>query len=262
MNLEQARQRRTLAGKLAALFIILMLAALFEGLAAKFRQPFNEYEVLPGYLENINGPLPEGVQDLQDLNYSSNSKYLQVSFTETHRGFWLGGSMWRGKLRVSPLTPPGTYTLMVRSKHGVSDKPPLLFHIVVYPNSLSLQKNSRSFIQRYLGVSPWAMAGLFLALFGLALGVVFSLAGKIEKLMAQSGQAEIYKVEKLETGYAIAFGLGTKHGVNPGDQVAVFDPEGNKVGTARIERSSAQDSVGFVTLSRDIKPGYLVSRHQ
>ena len=105
------------------------------------------------------------------------------------------------------------------------------------------------------------MVGLFLALFALALGAIFVLAGKIDKLLAQRGQAEIFKVEKLDTGYAIAFGLGTKHGVNPGDQVAVFDPEGNKVGTAQIEKSSAQDSVGFITLSKGVRPGYFVSRN-
>ena len=85
MDLEQARQRRALAGKLAALFIILMFAVLLEGLAAKFRQPANEYQVLPGSREEINGPLPEGAQNLQDLTYSSNSGHLQVYFRETHQ---------------------------------------------------------------------------------------------------------------------------------------------------------------------------------
>lgn len=261
MSLEQARRRRNLAGKLAALFIVLMFAALFEGLVAKFRQPFNEYEVLPGEIVDINGPLAEEAQGLRDLIYSSNSEHLRVFFTGTHRGFWLGGSMWRGKLQVDPLAPSGKYTLKVEPKHGASDKPPLLFHIVVYPDSLSLQKNSRSFIQRYLGVSPWGMVGLFLALIGLAVGGVLFLAGIIAKLMAQSGQAEIYKVEKLETGYAIAFGLGAKQGVSSGDQVTLLDPEGNYVGTAVVQQSSDWDSVGLATLERDIRPGYLVSRN-
>ncbi len=260
MTLEQARRWRLLVGKIAALLIVLLFVALFEGLVAKFRQPFNEYEVLPGNVVDINGPLPQESQDLQDLSYSSSSEYLQVSFTETHRGFWLGGAMWRGKLRVNPLTPPGKYTLAVMQKTGVSDMPPLQFHIVVYPDSLSLKQNSRSVIQRYLGVSPWVVVSLFLALLGLALGAVFFLANKVEKLMAQSGQAEIYKVERADGGYAIAFGLGTKHGINPGDQVSVLDPQGNYLGPAQVQKSSAQDSVGLATLDQNISPGYLVSR--
>lgn len=260
MTLEQARRWRLLVGKIAALFIVLMFVALFEGLVAKFRQPFNEYEVLPGNVVDMNGPLPQESQDLQDLSYASDSEYLQVSFTETHRGFWLGGAMWRGKLRVNPLTPPGKYTLTVMQKTGASDKPPLQFHIVVYPDSLSLKQNSRSVIQRYLGVSAWAVVCLFLALIGLAVGAVFFLANNVEKLMAQRGQAEIYKVERLEGGYAIAFGLGTRHGVNPGDQVSVLDPQGNYLGPAQVQKSSAQDSVGLATLDQNISPGYLVSR--
>ena len=261
MTLEQARQWRTITGKLAALFIILMFAALFEGLVAKFRQPYNEYEVLPGKIVSINGPLAEENLSPRELTYSSSSEHLQVSFTETHRGFWLGGAMWRGKLQVSPLTPPGKYTLAVMPKHPVSKQPPLQFLIVVYPDSLSLQRNSRSFLERYLGVSPWTLVGLFLALIALTLGTVFFLAGTIGKLMARSGQAEIYKVEKLEGGYAIAFGLGTEHSVNPGDQITVLDPEGNYLGTAQVQQSSAHDSVALAILDQDIRPGYLVSRN-
>ncbi len=258
MKLEQVRQRRTLAGKMAALFIVLMFVALFDGLVAQFRQPFNEYKVIPGNTVDINGPLVEEVQDLQELTYTSNSDDLQVSFTEIHRGFWLGGSMWRGKLQVSPHTPPGTYSLAVRPKWA-SDKPPLLFRIIVYKDLLTMQQNSRSLIQRRAGVSPWVVAGLFLALMGLTLGVVIYLSGKLEKLLAYSGKAEIYRVEKLEGGYAIAFGLGTEHGVKIDDSVTILDPAGNQVGTAEVREAATKDSVGLARIDLDIRPGYIVS---
>lgn len=259
MILEQARRWRTWAGKLVALLIVLMFTAMFEGLVAKFRQPFNEYEVLPGDVVNINGPLAEEGLDLQDLTYYSNSEHLQVSFLETHRGFWLGGSMWRGKLRVSPLSPPGKYALAVAPKHPAPDKPPQFFSIVVYPDSLSLKENSRSIITRRTGMSPWAAVGLFLALISLTLGAVLFLGVKIEKLMAQKGQAEIYRVEKLERGYAFAFGLGTKHGVKADDTVAILDPEGRQVGSAEIQKVALKDSVGMTGFDLDIRPGYIVS---
>lgn len=259
MTLEQARRWRTLAGKAVALLIVLMFATLFEGLIAQFRQPFNEYEVIPGNTVDINGPLAEDIQTVQELAYTSDSDYLQVTFTETHRGFWLGGSMWRGKLQVSPLTPAGTYNLAVKPKLLVSDKPPLSFRIIVYPDLVSLQQNSRSVITRHTGVSPWSVVVFFLTLIGLTLGVVFFLAGKIEKLLVQSGQAEIYKVEKLEGGYAIAFGLGTEHGVKIDDAVTILDAAGNQVGTAEVQQAAAKDSVGLATIDQDIRPGYIVS---
>jgi hypothetical protein len=259
MTLEQARKWRTLAGKAVALFIILIFATLFEGLVAQFRQPFNEYEVIPGNIVDINGPLAEDIQTVQELAYTSDSDYLQVTFTEIHRGFWLGGNMWRGKLEVSPLASAGTYNLAVMPKHLVSDKPPLRFRIVVHPDLLSLQQNSRSFIQRQTGVSPWGVVGLFLGLTALAVVVLLFLAGKIEKLMAHSGQAEIYKVEKLEGGYAIAFGLGTEHGVRVDDAVTILDAAGNQVGTAEVQQAAAKDSVGLANIDQDIRPGYIVS---
>jgi hypothetical protein len=96
-------------------------------------------------------------------------------------------------------------------------------------------------------------------LIALSLGVLVSLAVKIEKLMAQKGQAEIYKVERMEGACTIAFGLGTRHGVKPGDQVTILNPEGSFLGIALIQQSSAQDSVALATLDQSIKPGYLVS---
>jgi hypothetical protein len=73
-----------------------------------------------------------------------------------------------------------------------------LFQIVVYADILSLQKNSRSLIQRYLRGSPWGVTGLFLALTGLAYGGGFFLSGKLAEFMTRNGQAEIYEVEKLD----------------------------------------------------------------
>jgi hypothetical protein len=258
MNLEQVRRWRTWVGKLVALFIVLMFVALFDGLVAQFRQPFNEYEVIPGTTVDINGPLAEEVQDVQELTYTSSSDDLQVSFTEIHRGFWLGGSMWRGKLKVGPHIPPGKYSLAVRPK-WTSDKPPLMFRIIVYRDLLAMQQNSRSVIQRNAGVSPWAVSGLFLALIGLTVGVVLYLSGKLEKLLVHSGKAEIYRVEKLEGGYAIAFGLGTEHGVKVEDPVTILDPEGNQVGTAEVQKAAAKDSVGLARIDQHIRPGYIVS---
>jgi hypothetical protein len=48
--------------------------------------------------------------------------------------------------------------------------------------------------------------------------------------------------------------------VGPGAQVSILDPEGNFVGSAQVEKSTAQDSVGRATLDRGIRPGYMVSR--
>jgi hypothetical protein len=260
MTLEQARRRRTWAGRMVALLIVLMFVALFDALVAQFRQPGNVFEALPGDSVDLNGSLPEGIRDISALTHVCSSEDLQFSFTEIHKGFWLGGNMWRGIVKVSPATLPGTYSLSVRPKMTIADYPTRFIFITVYPDLPSLYQHSRSYLRRYAGISPWGVAGFFLVLIGLPVVLLFRLSSQIEMLLAQIGQAEIYKVEKGEGGYAIAFGLGTSHGVGPGTQVSILDPEGNYVGTAQVEKSSAQDSVGKATLDRDIRPGYLVSR--
>jgi hypothetical protein len=260
MTLEQAKRRRAWAGRMVALLIILMFVALFDALVAQFRQPANVFEALPGDTVDLNGSLPEGIKDLAALTQVSSSEDLQFSFTEIHKGFWLGGNMWRGKVKVSPATPPGTYSLAVRPKMTLSNYPTRFIFITVYPDLSSLYQHSRSYLRRYAGVSPWALTGFFLALVAVPVVLLFRLSNQIDGLLAQIGQAEIYKVEKSEGGYVIAFGLGTSHGVGPGTRVSILDPEGNYVGTAEVEKSSATDSVGQATLDRDIRPGFFVSR--
>ena len=109
-------------------------------------------------------------------------------------------------------------------------------------------------------MSPWGVAGIFLVLAVLPVVLIFRLSNRIDLLLAQAGQAEIYKVERSEGGYVIAFGLGTSHGVGPGAQVTILDPQGTYMGTAQVEKSTAQDSMGRATVDRDIRPGYMVSR--
>jgi hypothetical protein len=260
MTMEQAKQRRTWAGRIVALLIVLMFVALFDALVAQFRQPANVFEALPGETVDLNGSLPEGIKDIAALTHVSSSADLQFSFTEIHKGFWLGGNMWRGIVKVNPGTPPGTYSVAVRPKMTIVGYPTRFIYITVYPDLPSLNQHSRSYLRRYAGVSPWAVTGLFLVLAALPVALLFRLSKQIDVHLAQRGQAEIYKVEKAEGGYIIAFGLGTSHGVGPGDQVSILDPGGNFVGSAQVEKSTAQDSMGRATVDRDIRPGYLVSR--
>jgi hypothetical protein len=259
MTLEQAKQRRIWAGRVVALLIVLMFVALFDALVAQFSQPANAFEALPGESVDLNGSLPEGIKDIAALSQVSSSEDLQFSFTEIHKGFWLGGNMWRGVVKVSPATPSGTYSVAVRPRM-VAAYPTRFIYITVYPDLSSLNQHSRSYLRRYAGVSPWAVAGLFLVLTGLPVALLFRLSNQIEVHLAQMGQAEIYKVDKAEGGYVIAFGLGSSHGVGPGAQMSIFDPEGNFVGSAQVEKSTATDSMGRATVDRDIRPGYLVSR--
>jgi hypothetical protein len=99
----------------------------------------------------------------------------------------------------------------------------------------------------------------FCAIALLAFGTVYYLSGKREALLAETGQAEIYRVTRGDGGCEIRFALGTAHGMTPGARVVIFNEAGQQVGTGTVEVSSRTDAVAQVTTDQEIKVGYLVS---
>ena len=260
MDLNQALGWRKLMGKACALFCLLASLAVIDGLVAKFREPVNVFHVLPGEEVAIDGPIPENVKQVGALTYTSDSKDLTVTFVAIHPGYFLGGNMWRGRLTVGKSLAPGKYTITVRPRDYPADKPGYQFRVVVYPDAMSQRLAYQSLIKRQSGLSPYLVAAAFLPLILITLGTVYLLSRRIDILQAESGLAEIYRVNRNEGQYLVTFGLGTNHGIHPGDQVTLLDPEGNYLGSVLVQEVSDQDSVGSITLDRDIRPGYLVSR--
>jgi hypothetical protein len=260
MNLNQASTLRKLVGKVCMLFCLVALLAVLDGLIAKSREPVDVFHVLPGEVVDINGPIPEDVKGPEALTYASDSQDLTVAFETTHSGYFLGGNMWRGRLAIGRNLPPGKYTITVRPKDAPPDNPGNQIRVVVHPDPLSQRAASQSIIRSLTGKSPYLVAAAFLPLIGITLGVVFLLSRRIEVLQAEVGLAEIYHVARNGGQYLVTFGLGTRHGVNLGDEIIVLDPQGNPVGIATVQQSSDQDSVGLGTLDQSIRPGYFISR--
>lgn len=259
MDLSQAKRLRSKAGIIAAGFCLLIFLALLDGLIAKFREPFNLFEVLPGAVVEINGPLPEDVKQVESLSYISNSPQLRIDFETIHSGYFLGGNMWRGRLVVSPDTPPGKYVLAVRLPKGSSQKPPPPYGVEVFADQLSLRLSARSLILRHMGLSPWLAAGFFIPLLGVNLLVVFRYSRRIEGLLAKEGLAEIYKVNRGEGYYLIAFGFGEEHGLTLGQEFSILDPEGHRVGDGKVQELTPTDAIGKTWVDHMIWPGYLVT---
>jgi hypothetical protein len=260
MKLAQINRWCTLVGRFGALCFVLVLLALLDGLIGQFREPSNIVKLLPGNTVDINGELVEEVKGVQDLTTLSDSEQLQVSFEAVHKGYFLGGDMWRGRLSADPLIPPGEYHLNVLPKSSSSTRKTPSFRILVYADALSLQRSSKSLIRSYGGISPYAAAAAFLPGILLAFGMVYWLGGKREELLAGEGRAEIYRVERREGGCEIRFGLGTQHGISRGSQVNIRDDQGLVVATGRVEEASPTDSLAVLTTDREVRAGYLVSR--
>ena len=259
MDLYQISQKRSLLGKVGAALCGLLFLALLDGLIAQFRQPQNVFKVLPGESVEINGPLPWDVKGVEELAYRGDSEHLRLTFVTLHKGYFLGGDMWRGQIAVGRGILPGEFRLIVTPKSPTPEKPLPPFRIIVYADAQARRQSSTSMIQRFTGYSPWAVAPAFLPFILLAFGMVFSLSQKRETLMARQGKAEIYRAVRQEEGWTIRFGLGTVHGVVPGMRVTVLDEQDRMVAAAEVTEASETDSWATAPGEAEIKAGYVVS---
>jgi hypothetical protein len=259
MDIDRASRRRNLAGWAGALFFLLAFLALLDGLIGQFREPANLIKLLPGLTAEIDGPLQEEVTGVQELTYLSDSDLLTLSFATVHKGYFLGGLLWQGQITASPRLQPGEYHLTVAPRRSTLPAATLGFRIMVFPEPLSLQRSSMSMIRRYTGLSPWGAAAACLPGILLAFGALLLISRKIDRLLAKSGRAEIYRVIKKDGGFEIHFGLGTKHGIQPGLELQVYNPGGKAVALARVEESAPTDSIALVTAGQEIRPGFIVS---
>jgi hypothetical protein len=260
MDLGRVNHWRDLASKIGAAFCVIALLALVDGLLVHFREPANLVKVLPGAVTEINGELTDEAHRVEELTFTSNSDRLTVTFEAIHKGYFLGGDMWRGRLIVGPGIAPGEYSLAVLPMKTASPRKAPAFRILVFPDALSLQKSSTSVIRRFFGISAFKVAAGCLPGILLAFGAVFLLSGEREALLAAAGQAEVYRVTRGDGGCEIHFGLGTAHGMSPGARVAIYDEVGQQVGTGTVEVSNQRISVALVTSDQEIKVGDLVFR--
>jgi hypothetical protein len=260
MDLEQVHKWRGLASKIGAAFCAIALLVLVDGLLVNFREPPNLVKVLPGMNVGIDGELTDEAHDVEDLTFTSNAPQLRVTFEAIHKGYFLGGDMWRGRLMVGPQISPGEYSLSVIPKRTASPRKAPAFRIIVFPDALSLQKSSTSLIRRWFGVSAFMVAAGCLPGILLAFGAVYLLSGKEEALLAAAGQAEVYRVTRTEGGCEIRFALGAAHGIGPGAKIVIHDAAGATVGSGTVEASNQKNSVAQVTADQEVKVGYLVSR--
>jgi len=260
MDLGQINRWRDLASKIAAAFCVIALLGLVDGLLVHFREPANLVKVLPGASVEINGELTDEAHNVEDLTFNSDSNQLQVTFEALHKGYFLGGDMWRGRLNVGPGIAPGEYSLSVIPRRTITARKAPAFRIIVFPEALSLQKSSTSLIRRWFGFSAFYVSAGCLPGILLAFGAVYWLSGKREALLAASGRAEIYRVHQTEQGIEISFGLGRDQGLEEGTRLNLFDKKGQSLGTVEARSVTAGDAKALVAEEQGVRPGYWLSK--
>lgn len=259
MNLEQISKLRKFARRMGAIFFILVFVTILDGCIAKFREPINVFNILPGQSIKVDGPLDSKIKNTKELTYTSTSDNVRLSFDAIQTRFWLGGNMWIGTVTTNKLIQPGEYDVTVYPRGETDIKKKFIFRIKVFKDYESYRQSFKSIIKRYLDFSPWWILLFCLPLGALTVGIVWYLSQRFEELLAREGKAEIYRIIRGDNGCEISFGLGTKHGVQPGTRLSLLNESGRPVGSAVVQKVSETDSLALVGLDCAVKQGYIVS---
>jgi hypothetical protein len=260
MSLTRVTLWQNRIGRMGALFCALFIFAGMDGIISNFRQPINQFDLRPGESASVNGGLPVNVKDPRELTFDSDSPGIRIAFEALHAGFWLGGNMWRGVLEVQSSTPTGKYTATVQIKDKPLEKPLAAFVVQVHETRESIRLSSKSFIRRNLDLAPWVLFAVFFTLAALAFGCVYLLTEKRDRLLAEEGKAELYRIAKTDGCFEVAFGLGKRHGIEPGEELRLEAKNGERIGTVRVKDVFDDDSTGEVDLESEVRPGCVVTK--
>jgi len=151
--------------------------------------------------------------------------------------------MWHARITVGPnATPVNTRCASIPRDpaHKVQS-----FHIIVHRDAADFQQSSTSFIQRAINVSPWWLMFLFAACALATFLVVYMLSNRIDHCLAEEGRAEIYLVRPVDGRLEIAFGLGSRNGVEAGTQLDIFDRTGRWIGFADVRKVTESDGLAW-----------------
>lgn len=239
---------------------ILFFLTILDALVARFREPLNHFSCLPGSRLAITGPLTGKIEDPRELTYQADSKEIQLVFEAVQTGYWFGGYMWNGTLLVGPRIQPGGYQLTVQTKNQNRERSPSLFQIEVFKNLAAYHHHSKSFIERSLEINPWKVVLFLIPFLVLNFGIVFYLSHRTENLLAEQGQAEVYRVTKGENGTQIFFGLGRTQGIQPGNRLTLINTRGEEVGSIIAQEVFEGHSTARLDSELTVSPGFMISQ--
>jgi hypothetical protein len=260
MDLKQVSVWRNRAGKAGTVFCLLLFMAILDALIARFREQPNHFSTLPNEEIAVTSPLADQTGTLADLIYTSSARGITLRFENLQKGYWLGGDMWNGTIKIDMTVTPGSYTVSVQNRKGTQNNRGPLFYIDVYNTSANLRSHSLSFLIRLFGITPWWAVLFFMPWVLLSFGTVFYLSGVRERLLMQEGKAEIYRVKRVGNEVEIFFPMGGKQGLRPGLTMTLIDLRGIEVGIINVHEVFEDYSTARVDQSRKVIPGFWVSR--
>ncbi|MEG6505639.1 hypothetical protein [Nitratidesulfovibrio sp. 1201_IL3209] len=251
------------SGRVALLLLLVCALSLVDGLVGRMQQGFNRTDALPGGEYPVSGPLPPQTETIEDMVIEGGTDDRQVRLVpyEIYSGYWLGGKMWRGAIKVGTSPASGEYVIRVHDKYGEKQNPTLIFAVVVWPDEATMKANSPERLTRWFGVSAFSLSALVLPFALLAGFGNFMLGRAWSRALLAERSAEIYKLLPAPDGGGkdVTFGLGVQHGASPGMRCRISRPDGTPVGEARVVECTARDCVARIPHGLNVQPGDVVT---
>jgi hypothetical protein len=232
----------------------IFFAAVLDSCVARFREPLFTVHLLPGGSEPVEGQVDHDLKDLSRLRIENPDERIHLKIDRFQPGFWLGGNQWIGAISAAADAAPGRYDLRVFDRGQTPAKPVSAFLAIVYADAAGLRQSSFSFIRRGFDASPAMIALACVAALGLILGLIFLMSLRVERLLADEGRAEVFHVKEAGEGFEVYFGLGRRHGVEPGMTVEIRSQEGKRICLAGVRQVDADNAMALVDASAGRPP--------
>ncbi|MUM77603.1 hypothetical protein GKC30_08160 [Pseudodesulfovibrio sp. F-1] len=250
--------------RIALLGIALLVFSVIDSCTAAFGTPY-VFRMTPGDTVLVSGDLldtpaipnrwleePSLETIRSHVDFTRETPGLHIDFIE------LRGRLWRGYLQIDSVTP-GQYTFQVFNTASKEPEVEPLYTVRVFADRDALRADMPSISERYLDIRPVLIFFMAMPLTMLLLYLSFRQSGKDEALLISQGIGSVYKLAKSKIGWDVMVGLGSDHGVNPGDTLRILDRKMHEVGELKVETVGPEASGGLLPLDANIKSGYYVA---
>jgi hypothetical protein len=199
---------------------------------------------------------PQGVEKLNRLlTYEPPQRGYHIQFTG------LEGRIWRGLLQTELSALPGDFGFNVFAPENPSTSAEsAAYRVIIYPDLNAYRGSFFSVSKRWLGINPWWISLVFLPVSILFFIAVFRATAIEDAKLQADGIGPIYKLAKCKEHWEVIFGLGHRHGVQPGDTLLILDPKRQPAGELPVEQVHADYSTARISLQEKIRADYLIAR--
>ncbi|MFH1914626.1 MAG: hypothetical protein ABIK45_10165 [Pseudomonadota bacterium] len=250
--------------RFAMIGIALLVFSVVDSCTAAFGTPY-VFRMTPGDTILVSGDLLDtpGIPNrwLEEpsletirshIDYTRVTPGLHIEFIE------LRGRLWRGYLQLDSAVP-GEYTFQVFNTASKEPEVEPLFTVRVFADQDALRADMPSISERYLDIRPVLIFFMAMPLTMFLLYLSFRQSGKDEAMLLKHGIGSVYKLAKSKAGWDVMVGLGSTHGVNPGDTLRILDRTMHEVGEMKVETVGPEASGCLLPLDANIKANYYVA---